>query len=50
MLTLVEAGGRIEACGTCLKLRQSGGTTLCPLSTMQGLHEIIRDTDRVDSF
>jgi uncharacterized protein involved in oxidation of intracellular sulfur len=47
---LVQAGGKIQACGTCLKLRQSQGTELCPLSTMADLYEIIRDSDRVVSF
>lgn len=50
MESFVAAGGAIRACGTCLKLRQSPGTELCPLSTMQDLYELIRDADRVVSF
>ena len=42
--------GRIMACGTCLKLRQSPGSELCPLSTMKELYELIRGADRVVSF
>ena len=50
MQTFVDAGGTILACGTCLKLRQSEGTELCPLSTLQDLYEMVRDCDRVVSF
>jgi uncharacterized protein involved in oxidation of intracellular sulfur len=50
MQEFVDAGGSILACGTCLKLRHSEGTELCPLSTMQDLYELIRDSDRVVSF
>jgi len=47
---LLAAGGRILACGTCLKLRNSGGSELCPLSTMKDLYEMVRDADRVLTF
>lgn len=50
MNELVERGGRILACGTCLKIRNSEGTELCPLSTMKDLYELIRDSDKVVSF
>jgi len=45
-----ESGGRIMACGTCLKLRESGGSELCPLSTMQDLYELVCEADRVVCF
>lgn len=47
MQEFVDAGGRILACGTCLKLRHSEGTELCPLSTMQDLYELVSAADRV---
>jgi uncharacterized protein involved in oxidation of intracellular sulfur len=47
---LLNHQGRIMACGTCLKLRDSGGSELCPLSTMKDLYGLIRDADRVVSF
>lgn len=50
MQALVTAGGQILACGTCLKLRHSEGSELCPLSTMKDLYEMIRDCDRVVSL
>ncbi len=50
MQSFVDAGGEILACGTCLKLRNSHGTDLCPLSTMQDLYELIKDSDKVISI
>ena len=47
---LLKKGGRIKACGTCLTLRQSSGSELCPLSTMKDLYELVRDADRVVGF
>jgi uncharacterized protein involved in oxidation of intracellular sulfur len=46
----LEAGGRILACGSCLKLRNSSGSELCPLSTMKDLYEMVREADRVLTF
>ena len=42
--------GIIYACGTCLKIRNSDGTQLCPLSTMKDLYNIIHESDKVISF
>jgi uncharacterized protein involved in oxidation of intracellular sulfur len=50
MKELLGAGGKILACGSCLKLRNSEGSELCPLSTMKDLYELIRDSDKVISF
>lgn len=50
MQELVDCGGAILACGTCLKLRHSEGSDLCPLSTLKDLYELVRDNDRVVSF
>jgi uncharacterized protein involved in oxidation of intracellular sulfur len=50
MQAFVDDGGAILACGTCLKIRNSSGTKLCPLSTMKDLYELIRDSDRIVSF
>lgn len=47
MQQFADAGGRILACGTCLQLRHSQGSELCPLSTMKDLYELIRDSDRI---
>jgi uncharacterized protein involved in oxidation of intracellular sulfur len=50
MQDFVDAGGTMLACVTCLKLRHSAGSELCPLSTMKDLYELIRASDRVVSF
>lgn len=46
----LERGGRILACGTCLKLRESEGSDLCPLSSLGDLYELVRDSDRLLTF
>lgn len=50
MEELVERGGSIDACGTCLKVRNASGGKTCALSTMQDLYELARDSDRVLTF
>jgi uncharacterized protein involved in oxidation of intracellular sulfur len=44
---LVDAGGQFFACGTCLKLRNSEGSEICPLSTLKDHYEIVRDSDKL---
>ena len=46
----VEKGGKIFACGTCLKIRQSEGSEMCPLSTMKDLYEIVKECDKIVTF
>jgi uncharacterized protein involved in oxidation of intracellular sulfur len=50
MQAFVDGGGRILACGTCLKLRHSEGSKLCPLSTMKDLYDVIKESDKVVTF
>jgi uncharacterized protein involved in oxidation of intracellular sulfur len=50
MQMLVDNGGQILACGTCLKLRHSEGSELCPLSTMKDLYDMIKESERVVTF
>ncbi len=50
MRLFVEAGGKILACGTCLKIRHSEGSDLCPVSTIKDLYELIRDADKTITF
>ena len=44
---VLEAGGQFLACGACLKLRNSDGSEVCPLSTLKDQYEVVRDSDRV---
>lgn len=50
MRSFVDNGGKIFACGTCLKIRQSEGSKLCPLSTMRDLYEIVKGSDKIVTF
>ena len=50
MKNLIDNGGKILACGTCLKIRQKGETELCPLSTMKDLYDLVKESDRVLTF
>ncbi len=47
---VLNAGGQFFACGTCLKLRRSEGSEICPLSTLKDHYEIVRDSDKVLTF
>ena len=50
MQSFVNNGGEILACGTCLKIRNSEGTEMCPLSTMNDLYQIIKESDKIITF
>ncbi|HAX62128.1 MAG TPA: hypothetical protein DCX95_06225 [Elusimicrobia bacterium] len=47
MQIFVNDGGKIFACGMCLKIRQSEGSEMCSLSTMKDLYEIVKWADKV---
>ena len=47
MEAFVDAGGDLQACGTCLELRNSEESEYCPMSTMSDLLEIVTSSDRV---
>jgi len=47
---VLNAGGQFLACGTCLKLRKSEGSEICPLSTLKDHYDIVRDSDKVLTF
>ena len=50
MDSFLNNNGEIYACGTCLKIRNSEGTELCPMSTMADLYEIIEQSDKIISL
>lgn len=50
MQSFVGGGGTTYACGTCLKIRNSSGSEICPLSTMKDMYEIIKESDKVVTF
>ncbi len=50
MEDFVSSGGKIFACGTCLKLRNQEGTKLCPVSTLSDMYDIIKKSEKVLTF
>lgn len=50
MRSFVDKDGKIFACGTCLKIRGSHGSEVCPLSTLQDLYDIVRVSDKIVTF
>ncbi|SDK92879.1 DsrE family protein [Natronorubrum texcoconense] len=47
MEAFVDGGGDLQACGTCLEIRNSEESEYCPMSTMSDLLEIVTSSDRV---
>lgn len=50
MRSFSEEGSSILACGACLKIHQSKRSGICSISTMQDMHVLVRDSDKVLSF
>jgi uncharacterized protein involved in oxidation of intracellular sulfur len=50
MKDLLNAGGGIFACGTCLKLRNAGPTDICPIGGLKDMHTTVKESDRVLTF
>ena len=48
--SFLDKNGKIFACGTCLKSRESEGSETCPMSTMKDLYELVKQSDKVLSF
>jgi uncharacterized protein involved in oxidation of intracellular sulfur len=46
----LQSGGKILACGTCIKSRNQADSEMCPISTMKDMYEIIRESDKVVTF
>ncbi len=47
---LMQNGGKIYACGTCIKSREQESSDICPISTMKDMYDIIRESDKVVTF
>lgn len=47
---LMRAGGRILACGTCIKSREQKESDICPISSMKDLYEIVKESEKVLTF
>jgi sulfur relay (sulfurtransferase) complex TusBCD TusD component (DsrE family) len=46
----LASGGKVFACGTCIKSRNQEGTEMCPINTMKDMYEIIKESDKVVTF
>ena len=46
----LKSGGKIYACGTCIKSREQEASEMCPISTMKDMYEIIKESDKVVTF
>jgi uncharacterized protein involved in oxidation of intracellular sulfur len=46
----MQSGGKIYACGSCIKSREQGESDMCPISTMKDMHEIVKESDKVVTF
>lgn len=46
----VQGGGKIYACGTCIKSREQKESNLCPLSSMKDLYEIVKESHKIVTF
>jgi len=46
----LKSGGKIYACGTCIKSREQEGSEICPISTMKDMYEIVKESDKVVTF
>ena len=47
---LIQAGGKVYACGTCIKSRDQEGSEMCPVSTMKDMYDMVKSSDKVITF
>lgn len=47
---LMQAGGKIYACGSCIKSREQEGSDMCPISTMKDMYDIVKESDKMVTF
>ncbi|MCF7878250.1 MAG: DsrE family protein [Candidatus Omnitrophica bacterium] len=45
-----QLGGKIYACGSCIKSRNKEGTEMCPINTMKDMYDIVKESDKVVTF
>jgi len=47
---LMQAGGMIYACGSCIKSREQESSDMCPISTIKDMYDIVKESDKVVTF
>jgi sulfur relay (sulfurtransferase) complex TusBCD TusD component (DsrE family) len=50
MQSFSDKGGKLFACGTCLQMRKTEGSKLCPVSSLDDLYTIIKTNSIVLTF
>jgi len=46
----MQSGGKIYACGSCMKSREQKSSNMCPISTMKDMYDIVKESDKVVTF
>ena len=46
----MQSGGKVYACGSCIKSREQKGSEMCPISTMKDMYDIVKESGRVVTF
>ena len=46
----IQSGGKIYACGSCIKSREQEGSEMCPISTMKDKPDIVKESNKVVTF
>lgn len=46
----MHSGGKIYACGTCIKSREQKESSICPISTMKDLYDIVKESEKIVNF
>ena len=46
----VSSGGKIFACGTCLEIHQLEPSEIYTVSTLNDIHEIVKESDKIITF
>ena len=46
----IQAGGKIYACGSCMKSREQESSDMCPISTMKDMYDIVNESDKIVTF
>ena len=47
---IMRTGGKIYACGSCIKSREQEGSEMCPISTMKDMYDIVKESEKVVTF
>jgi len=48
--SFIDNGGKIFACGSCLKIRHSEGSETCKFSNMETCYRIVKESDKIVTF